>query len=210
MRKKIQKRKNDCVTCAARKLAPTCPRRWDPEEKWSDPEKYKKHPGGSNAGATLNQTGSVTPTVSEGSVPLQLTVPNQQGYTGTQMMQVPMGTQLMQVETPDGRTILVPYYGGENLSQQGTVRARIVSGTRPFIRGRQWAQFGVTNQDEHIVVRRQGDHFIMLGSISEFHYWDIDINSSEELLNLEQWAKHYAEAKEKKLNKVDIHSCRIG
>ena len=149
-KKVIKKKERACYVCGKKDcIAPTCPRRWDPREKWSNPEKYKQYPGGPNTGTTLNQIGSNKNNNNNNnnnnndSIPLQLTLLNQQGSTGTQMIQVPRGTQLMQMETSDGKKVLIPYIGGENLSQRGTIQTTNIGGTRPFVRGKQLGQFGI-------------------------------------------------------------------
>ena len=201
-KKGAKKKEKSCYVCGKKDcLAPSCPRRWDPKEKWSNPDKFKVYPGGPIPGATHSQQGSVTPSVNDSGIPLQLTLPTQQGSAGTQPVQVPAGTQLMQVETPDRQTILVPYFEGENYSQQGTVRASNRSGTRPFVRGRLYSQIGrpvsrnkiKKQKEEHLIVRRQGNQFIMLGSISQYHPWNIDIDSGEELeIPDYDWAAEYS------------------
>ena len=202
-----KKKERSCFVCGKKDcLAPKCPRRWDPKEKWSNPDRYKVYPA--NTGTTLTQQGSTTPSTADGGIPRQLTVPSQQGSVGTQLMQVPAGTRLMQVDTQDGGSILVPYFGGENHSQQGTLRASNLTGTRPFVRrGAGFAHIGVPvtrdkkqkasntrnkNKDEHMIVRRQGNQFILLGSVSKHHAWNIDINSIEEQEDPDYWAEYYA------------------
>ena len=159
--KRIKKKERACYVCGKKDcIAPTCPRRWDPKEKWSNPEKYKQYPGGPNAGTTLNQIGSNKNNTNDNnnndSMPLKLT-------SETQMIQVPMGTQLMQMGISNGKTILVPYIGGENLSQRGTIRTNNAAGARPFVRGKQLGQFGMpTSQSNQIGIQHfntRGDPF---------------------------------------------------
>ena len=83
-KKGTKKKERACYMCDKKDcLEPTCPKQWDPKEKQSNPDKYKEYLGRPNTGTTVNQTRSVTPSDSKGSVPLQLNVPNQQGSTGT-------------------------------------------------------------------------------------------------------------------------------
>ena len=197
-----------CYVCGKKDcLAPKCPRRWDPKEKWHDQERYKVYPAAA-AGTTNVQTGAELQP-NEGNQ--LVTVPSSQGSVGTHqsMMQVPMGTQLMQVETTDGRTMLVPYIAGTGFTQQPTVRLSNVNtgqggrGSRPFVRGNNFTQSEKlvsqnqqnTKKYKHHVVRQQGNELIMLGTWSQYHHFHYDIDSGEEI-QFPDWAAHEFEGQE--------------
>ena len=163
------KKERACYVCGKKDcLAPKCPRRWDPKERWSNPDFYKVYPP-APAGTNLNQAGTIeTPrTVQEVNLPLTLTHRGQGTQQGTQMMQVPQGAQLYQVNTPDGRTIMVPYIDAHQYSQQATEQASNVNGTRPFIRGLGYSQVGTETQDN----KTYGAQYVTLGSIAEDGTW---------------------------------------
>ena len=124
-----KKKDKACYVCGKKDcLAPKCPRRWDPKEKWHNQERYKVYPEA--ATGTVNVQTATEPQANEGNqLVLQTTAPSSQVSVGTHqsMMQVPLGTQLMQVETTNGRTMLVPYIAGTSFTQQPTVRLSSVT-----------------------------------------------------------------------------------
>ena len=194
-----------CYVCGKKDcLAPSCPRRWDPKEKWKKPKFYKKYPReeATSYAQVASSPPSIAPTVTTSGAPpsgatIQLATTPQpvpgtvltQVPDTTQRLQAPQGAQLMQVNTADGRTILVPFINAPQFTQQGTVRTSNVAprGSRPFIRGRQTTQIGVEKgrtqvEPQYHIVQNVGGQFVMLGSISTNHPWNIDVNSIDSMV----------------------------
>ncbi|CAJ1954988.1 unnamed protein product [Cylindrotheca closterium] len=128
-------------------MSPKCPDRLLPKIQWKNQDQYVDYGKKLNLnqiGATVPATvPAIVPGVSAstsgassavGSVntPLRLA-----GTTGNQMMQVPLGMQLMQIPTQGGGTVRVPYsmnangeiaFSGMQLSRQGFSGAQVRQG----------------------------------------------------------------------------------
>ncbi|CAJ1929280.1 unnamed protein product [Cylindrotheca closterium] len=148
---KDKKKKAACYVCGkGDHMSPKCPDRLLPEIQWKHPKHYVDYGKKLNVnqiGATVPTTATVPGTSPATSVttggtssvagsvntPLQLA-----GTTGNQIMQVPLGMQLMQIPTQGGGTVTVPYsmnandeiaFSGMQLSQQGFSGAQVRQGS---------------------------------------------------------------------------------
>ncbi|CAJ1967972.1 unnamed protein product [Cylindrotheca closterium] len=128
-------------------MSPKCPDRLLPKIQWKHPDEYVDYGKKLNLnqiGATLPATvpaivpGASASTSGASSVAGSVNTPLRlAGTTGNQMMQVPLGMQLMQIPTQGGGTLTVPYsmnangeiaFSGMQLGHQGFSVAQVRQG----------------------------------------------------------------------------------